>query len=111
MGITLVQGSLDVLILKVLQDGPLHGYGIVRRIGLLSDDAVLVEEGSLYPALHRMEAKGWLASEWGQSEANRRAKYYRLTAAGKKRLASEAAAWRAAAKAITRVLGAHPAED
>lgn len=111
MSLAIVQGSLDVLILRVLQEGPLHGYGIVRRIRALSDDDVLVEEGSLYPALHRMEAKGWLVAEWGVSEANRRARYYRLTPAGRKRLASEAAAWTRAATAIMRVLNGNTAEN
>lgn len=82
-----LQGSLDLLVLKTLsQRGKLHGYGMVLHIQRASDELLRVEEGSLYPALHRMENSGWIASEWGQTETGRRAKYYRLTAAGRKRL-------------------------
>src|SRR5690348_18408308 len=82
---SLLQGTLDVLILKVLALEPLHGLGISRRIAQVTGDTFQVKPGSLFPALHRMEEAGWLASEWGESENNRRAKYYRLTAAGKRR--------------------------
>lgn len=83
-----LQGSLDLLVLKTLsQRGKLHGYGIVQHIQRASSELLLVEEGSLYPALHRMEQSGWVASEWALTETGRRAKYYRLTAAGRKRLA------------------------
>jgi transcriptional regulator len=82
-----LQGSLDLLVLKTLsQRGKLHGYGMVQHIQRASEELLRVEEGSLYPALHRMENSGWIASEWGQTETGRRAKYYRLTAAGRKRL-------------------------
>ena len=82
----IVQGTLDMLILKTLTSGPLHGYAIVRRIQQASDDFLKVEEGSLYPALHRMERKGWIDAEWGLSESKRKAKYYRLTATGRTQL-------------------------
>ena len=80
-----VQGTLDMLILKTLADGPLHGYAIANRIQKASDELLKVEEGSLYPALHRMERRGWIEAQWGLSETNRKAKYYRLTAAGRVR--------------------------
>ena len=79
----LLQGTLDLLILKTLAAGPLHGYSIVQRIQQCSDDVLVVEEGSLYPCLYRMEEKGWIAAEWGKSENNRRAKFYELTRAGR----------------------------
>src|ERR1700733_3774226 len=90
---TLLPGTLDMLILKALVQGPRHGYGVSEWIGASSDDALRVEEGALYPALHRLELKGLLASEWGVSENNRRAKYYRLLPAGRKALAAEAERW------------------
>src|SRR5229473_4052725 len=89
----LVQGTLDMLVLKTLSRGRRHGYAVVEFIHQTSEDALRVEEGALYPALHRLELRGLLASEWGVSENNRRAKYYRLTTAGRKQLATEAEHW------------------
>src|SRR5262250_1703410 len=89
----LLQGTLDMLILRTLQWGPQHGHGIGQAIRAQSDDLLKVETGSLYPALHRLEKRGWLKAEWGVSEANQRAKYYRLTAAGKAQLARERDRW------------------
>lgn len=104
----LLQGSLDLLILNALSGGAKHGYGVARHIQAASDEFLKIEEGSLYPALHRMERRGWIAAEWGTSEANRRAKYYRLTRTGKAQLKVEVAAWRDMAEAIGKVLGAAP---
>lgn len=100
----LVQGTLDMLVLKTLSRGPMHGYGIVEFIQLSSDDILRVEEGALYPALHRLELRGLLAAEWGMSENNRRAKYYRLTAVGRKYLAEEASNWQRLSGAVSRVM-------
>lgn len=105
----LLQGTLDMLVLKTLTEGPLHGYGIVDRILRLSSEVIRVEEGSLYPALHRMERRGWIASEWGYSENNRRAKYYKLTRTGRKQLESEVLGWSRMSRAITSVVTAPPA--
>jgi transcriptional regulator len=102
----LVQGTLDMLILKTLARGPLHGYGIAQHIQQVSDEVLRVEDGSLYPALHRLEVDGVIDSEWGQSTNNRRAKFYRLTAAGRKQLAKEADRWSRLAQAIARVMEA-----
>jgi transcriptional regulator len=102
----LLPGTLDMLILKTLTRGSMHGYAIAEFIEENSADVLRVEEGALYPALHRLELKGWLASEWGVSENNRRAKYYRLTAAGRKRLEAEAADWRRLSSAVMRVMEA-----
>ena len=102
----LLQGTLDMLLLKALQLEPLHGYAIARRVHQLSEDALRVEEGSLYPALHRIEERGFVESDWGTSENNRRAKYYRLTPAGRKRLEAEAGEWKRLSLAITRVMEA-----
>lgn len=102
----LLQGTLDMLLLKALQFEPLHGYAIARRVQQLSKEALKVEEGSLYPALHRIEERGWVESEWGTSENNRRAKYYQLTRAGRKQLENEAAEWKRLSQAITRVMEA-----
>ena len=101
-----VRGTLDVLILKALMWGPLHGYAITNLIRTHSDDALLLEEGTLYPALWRLESKDLLASEWGLSENNRRAKFYRLTADGKRQLRQEVKAWEAYATAVAKVLSA-----
>jgi transcriptional regulator len=101
---SLVQGTLDMLILKTLSRGALHGYGISQSIQQISGEILRVEEGSLYPALHRLELDGVIDSEWGQSENNRRAKFYRLTADGRKRLSREAGEWRRLAEAIARVM-------
>ena len=101
-----VRGTLDVLILKTLSWGAMHGYAISQAILRQTDKALLVEEGALYPALYRMEAKGWLAAEWGLSENNRRAKYYRLTSDGRHRLREETKTWTHYAQAVGKVLGA-----
>lgn len=105
-----VQGTLDMLILKTLGGGPLHGYAISRRIQQASDDLLKVEEGSLYPALHRMERRGWIEAEWGLSEAKRKAKYYRLTATGRAELKSAAKNWSRVVAAIAGVMGTRTAE-
>ena len=102
----LVQGTLDMLILKTLVRGPMHGYGIAESIQQLSEEVLRVEEGSLYPALHRLELDGMLDSEWGQSANNRRAKYYRLSARGRKQLQAEANNWKRLSAAIARVMEA-----
>src|SRR6266704_803553 len=100
----LLQGTLDLLILKSLARESMHGYGVAEWIHQTSEDVLRVEEGALYPALHRLELRGLLASEWGLSENNRRAKYYRLTAAGRKRLAVEAEHWQRMTAAIGRIM-------
>jgi PadR family transcriptional regulator PadR len=100
----MVQGTLDMLVLKTLTRGPMHGYGIAGFIQQVSGDVLRVEEGSLYPALHRLELDGFIDAEWGQSANNRRAKYYRLTARGRKRFSQEAGHWKELARAITRVI-------
>ena len=100
----LVHGSLDLLILQTLTLGPRHGLGVARRINQVAQGAFNVKPGSLFPALHRMEEQGWLASEWGESENKRRAKYYRLTAPGRRQLAREAENWRQVSLAIGRAL-------
>ncbi len=100
-----LQGTLDLLVLKTLASrGTMHGYGITLHIGKISQDILRVEEGSLYPALHRMTQAGWLKAEWGASENNRRARYYSLTAAGKKQLADEEKRWEELTGAVARVL-------
>jgi PadR family transcriptional regulator PadR len=100
----LVQGTLDMLILKAVSLGPLHGYGVLLRIQQISRDQLEIQQGSLYPALYRLEHQGLLSSEWGESENNRRAKYYRLTAAGRRRLHAEAAEWNRMAEVIAGIL-------
>ena len=107
--IELLQGTLDMLILKTLQWGPQHGYGIIQAIRVSSSDVLQVETGSLYPALHRLERQRWLSSEWKQTESNQRAKYYRLTSAGKKQLAAEQARWTQLSAAIASIMS--PAGD
>jgi transcriptional regulator len=99
-----LQGTLDLLVLKTLARGPMHGYGITLHLQMLSDDVLRVEEGSLYPALHRMAQDGWISAEWGASENNRRARYYRLTAAGRKQLAAEEKNWARLTHAVAHVL-------
>jgi|ERR1051326_5934764 transcriptional regulator len=106
--IEILQGTLDMLILRTLQWGAQHGHGIGQAIRTRSEDALQIEHGSLYPALHRLEREGWLASEWKASEANRRAKYYRLTAAGKRQLSKEQSKWENVVETIARVM--RPAE-
>lgn len=100
----LLRGTLDLLILKVLAKGQAHGYAITRRIQERSDGVLLVEEGSLYPALHRLEKRGWLEAEWGLSEGNRRAKFYRLSRSGRAELRTRERGWREVSGAIDRVL-------
>lgn len=102
----LLQGTLDLLILKALALSPNHGVGVSRRIAQITQGAFDVRPGSLFPALHRLEEKGWLAAEWGQSENNRRAKYYRLTKAGHRQLDAEVKAWQRTSVAITRAIEA-----
>jgi PadR family transcriptional regulator, regulatory protein PadR len=100
----LLQGTLDMLILKALSLGPLHGYGVGRRIMQMSEDALRVEEGSLYPALYRIERQGWIKAEWGVSENNLRAKFYKLTRAGRKQLRIEEENWERLAGAVFKVM-------
>ena len=100
----LLQGTLDMLVLKALARGAKHGYGVAEWIHQTSEDVLRVEEGALYPALHRLELKGLLSAEWGASENNRKAKFYSLTAAGKKKLAEEAQYWRRMSGAIAQVM-------
>jgi PadR family transcriptional regulator, regulatory protein PadR len=102
----LLQGTLDVMVLKALTRGPMHGYGVAEFIHLSSNDVLKVEEGALYPALHRLELRGLLKSEWGLSDNNRRAKFYRLTEAGRQHLAAETNSWSRLAAAVTQVLNA-----
>ena len=99
-----LQGTLDLLVLKTLTLRPMHGWGISQRIQQLSKEALQVNQGSLYPALHRLEQKGWIAAEWGTSENNRRAKYYRLTATGERQLAAELESWERYTGAVRLVL-------
>ena len=101
----MLKGTLDMLVLRSLLTGDAHGHTIAKIIERSSDDVLAVEEGSLYPALHRLEDRGWVSSYWGASENNRKAKFYRLTAAGKRQLHSEVNRWRQMAKAIGAVLG------
>jgi PadR family transcriptional regulator, regulatory protein PadR len=103
---SLLQGTLDMLILKTLTRGAMHGYAITEFIQQTSENVLRVEEGALYPALHRLELRGWLAAEWGLSENNRRAKFYRLTPAGRKQLATESANWQRLSGAVMRVMEA-----
>ncbi len=100
----LLQGTLALLVLKTLARGPLHGYGITLHIQMVSKDFLRVEEGSLYPALHRMEQDGWISAEWGTTENNRRARYYRLTSIGRKQLAVEEKNWERLTQAVAQVL-------
>lgn len=100
----LLQGTLDLLVLKTLNWGPMHGYAVARWIRETTDDELHVEEGALYTALHRMEKRGWIAAEWGVSENNRKARYYKLTAAGRRQLVGKAAAFERYAEAVFRVL-------
>jgi PadR family transcriptional regulator PadR len=99
-----LQGALDLLVLKALEEGPMHGWGITLHIERVSAEVLRVEEGSLYPALHRMELERWISAEWGRSENNRRARFYRLTPSGRRRLAAEREQWRKTTSAIALVL-------
>lgn len=100
----LLQGTLDMLILKTLALGPQHGWGISQRIQQVSQDVLQVNQGSLYPALHRLELQGWISSDWGVSDSNRQAKFYQLTRAGQKQLQAEAANWDRITAAVARVM-------
>ena len=100
----LLQGTLDLLILRTLAAGPMHGWGISQRIQQVSDSVLVVNQGSLYPALYRLEEEGWIASDWGASENNRRAKFYELTRNGERQLAREQQNWQRLAAAVFRVL-------
>jgi PadR family transcriptional regulator PadR len=102
--VDLLQGTLDMLVLKTLSCGPSHGFAIARWIQETTDDALRLEEGTLYPALYRMERKGWVASKWGLSENNRRARYYRLTPVGRRQLETEAKAWAGVSQAIAKIM-------
>jgi PadR family transcriptional regulator len=102
----LLQGTLDLLILKTLALGPQHGWGISQRIQQISEDVLQVNQGSLYPALHRLEEQGWIDSEWGVSDSNRQAKFYRLTRAGQRQLEQEKAQWARVTAAVARILDA-----
>ena len=104
LDVDMLHGTLDVLLLKTLSWGPMHGYGINRWLQQLTDDVLAIEDGSIYPALHRMESKGWIDSEWGLSDNNRRAKFYYLTSAGRKQLRAESAAWSTFSWAVAKVL-------
>jgi PadR family transcriptional regulator, regulatory protein PadR len=107
----LLQGTLDMLILRTLQWGPRHGHGVGQAIRAQSDDLLKVETGSLYPALHRLVRRGWLKAEWGISEANQRAKYYRLTAAGKAQLVRESDRWSQLVRAIGLIMNPEPSKE
>jgi transcriptional regulator len=106
----LLQGTLDMLILKAVSLGPLHGYGVLLRIQQISRDRLEIQQGSLYPALYRLEHQGWITSEWGESENKRKAKYYRLTVVGKRRLQTETEKWNRMADVIAGILGTTPEE-
>lgn len=106
----LLPGTLDVLVLKAVSLGPLHGYGVLLRIEQMTNGALLVEQGALYPALYRLEQKGLLATAWGVSDNNRRAKFYRLTPAGRRRLKDEAESWRRLSEAMAAALRTQPGE-
>src|SRR6201993_756731 len=105
-----MQGTLDMLILKAVSLGPLHGYGVLLRIQQISKDRLEIQQGSLYPALYRLEHQGLITSEWGESENKRKAKYYRLTAAGKRKLQEETESWNRMADVIAGILSTRPEE-
>src|SRR3954467_14247307 len=107
----LLQGTLDLLILKAVSLGPLHGYGVLLRIQQISQNRLQIQQGSLYPALYRLEHQGLIASEWGESDNKRKAKYYTLTSAGRKQLKSEEASWNRFSMVVASVLGAIPEES
>lgn len=100
----LLQGTLDMLILKIVTLGPIHGYGISQRLRQISKEVLLVQQGSLYPALHRLEKRGWLAAEWGESENGRQAKFYKLSVKGKQQLRKEESSWNRLAGAVASIL-------
>lgn len=107
--VDLLQGTLDLIVLKALSWGPMHGFGLARWIQLTTEDALQVEEGSLYPALYRMENRGWIKAQWALTENGRRAKYYKLTAAGKKQLVAELASWDRMSAAMGKIVTARRA--
>jgi PadR family transcriptional regulator, regulatory protein PadR len=109
--VDLLQGTLDMLVLKAVSLGPLHGYGVLLRIQQLSQERLEIQQGSLYPALYRLEHEGWIAGEWGQSENKRRARFYRLTAAGRRRLEAETKKWQEFAGVVGAILNAVPSEQ
>jgi PadR family transcriptional regulator PadR len=109
--VTLLQGTLDLLILRILLLGPRHGQAIARSIQEQSEDVLLVDHGALYPALQRLETRGWIAAKWGTSENNRKARFYSLTKAGRAQLVRETSQWHKLASAISRILGPAPAEE
>lgn len=102
--VDLLQGTLDLIVLKALSWGPMHGFGLARWIQLTTEDVLQVEEGSLYPALYRMENRGWIRAEWALTENGRRAKYYKLTAAGKRQLAAETKSWEEVSRAMGKIM-------
>ena len=104
----LLQGTLDLLILRTLSAGPMHGWGVAQRIQQLSEEVLAVGQGSLYPALHRLEYRGWIEANWGPSENNRRAKFYQLTDEGRRQLEAELETWRRLSRAVALVLDAQP---
>ena len=106
----LLQGTLDMLILKAVSLGPLHGYGVLLRIQQISGEQLVIQQGSLYPALYRLEHQGWITSEWSESENKRKAKYYRLTAAGRRKLQRETENWNRMANVMAGILGTKPEE-
>ncbi len=106
--VDLLQGTLDMLILKAVSLKPQHGYGVLLRINQISGDRLDIQQGSLYPALYRLERQGWIDSKWGESENNRKAKFYTLTAAGRKRLGQEVAAWNQMKDVVTAILATTP---
>jgi PadR family transcriptional regulator, regulatory protein PadR len=108
--VDLLQGTLDMLILKAVSLGPLHGYGVLLRIQQISDEQLEIQQGSLYPALYRLEHQGWIVSEWGESDNKRKAKFYSLSAAGRRQLRSETEKWKRMASLIASILGTTPEE-
>ncbi len=106
--VDLLQGTLDMLIMKAVSLGPLHGYGVLLRIQQISGERLEIQQGSLYPALYRLEQKGWITSQWGESENKRKAKFYRLTAAGRRQLESRAAEWNRLSAVIAAILRTTP---
>ena len=106
----LIRGTFDLLILKTLAWGPMHGLGVLRWIETVTEQRLMIEEGALYPALHRLEQRGWVSAEWGYSETNRKAKYYRLTARGRKQLSTELSRWARYTEAVAMVIAARGAE-
>jgi PadR family transcriptional regulator PadR len=107
--VDLLQGTLDLIVLKALSWGPMHGFGLARWIQLTTEDTLQVEEGSLYPALYRMENRGWIKAQWALTENGRRAKYYKLTAAGKRQLVAELESWARMAGAMAKIVGSRRA--